>query len=55
MNIANLMRDFENLLLQNYLTEFRDILHYSPWVNVIKVCSSGGATCNVVCNIILVF
>ena len=27
LNIANLMQNFENLLLKNYLTEFLDIAH----------------------------
>ena len=27
LNIENLMQTFENLLLQNYLTEFFDIAH----------------------------
>ena len=39
------MQTFENILLQNYLTEFYDIAHtHGPWVCVIKVCSNGGAT-----------
>ena len=39
------MQNFENLLLQNYLTKFLDICtKNSPWVCVIKVCSDGGAT-----------
>ena len=35
------MQTFENLLLQNYLTEFLDI---TPCVCVILVCSNSGAT-----------
>ena len=27
LNIANVMQNFENLLLKNYLTEFLDIAH----------------------------
>ena len=45
------MQTFENLILQNCLTEFYDIAHNSmilhtnnPWVCLIKVCSNGGAT-----------
>ena len=39
------MQTFENLILQNCLTEFYDIAHtHGPWVCVIKVCSNGGAT-----------
>ena len=37
LNIENLMQTFENLLLQNYSTQFLDI-------TIIKVCSNGGAT-----------
>ena len=36
------MQTFENLLLQNYSTEFLD--KNSPWVCVISICSNGGAT-----------
>ena len=38
------MQTFKNLLLQNYSTKFLDITYNGPWVCVIKVCSSGGAT-----------
>ena len=38
------MQTFENLLLQNYSTEFLNIHTNSPWVCVIKVCSNGDAT-----------
>ena len=38
------MQTFENLLLQNYLTEFYDFAHTWSWVCVIKVCSNGGPT-----------
>ena len=44
MNIANLMQIFENLLLQNYSTEFLDIAHKISLVCVIKVCSDSGIT-----------
>ena len=46
------MQSFKNLLLQNYLTKFLDIIHTnSPCVCVIKVCSNGGAT-YIICEII---
>ena len=45
LNMANLLQTFENLLLQTYSTEFRDIFPNRPWECVIKICSSGGATC----------
>ena len=38
------MQTFENLILQNYSTEFLDIIHKWPWICVIKVCSNGGTT-----------
>ena len=45
LNLENLMQTFKNLLLQNYSTKFLDITYINgPWVCVIKVCSSGGAT-----------
>ena len=51
LNIANLMQTFENLLLQNYSTNFLDITYKFPWVCVIKACSYGGAT-YIICEII---
>ena len=44
LNIAKLMQTFKNLLLQNNSTKFLDMDTNSPWVCVIKCCSSGGAT-----------
>ena len=39
------MQTFENILLQNYSTEFFDTaLTNSPWVSVNKFCSNGGTT-----------
>ena len=38
------MQTFENLILQNYSTDFYDNAHNGPWVCVIKVCSKGGDT-----------
>ena len=40
------MQTFENHLLQNYLTKFLDkfLDRNSPWVCVIKFCSSDDAT-----------
>ena len=44
LNIDNFTQTFENLLLQNYSTEFLDIAHKWSLVCVIYICSKGGFT-----------